>query len=106
MQGQNQHKKFSDFGIKSTSKKFVGDKIRLAKVLNIPISVHFYEIKPSKYPKNGNDNCLYLQISIEGKKYVAFSIAKFLMETIQKIPEDGFPFDTTIKNDNDIYEFT
>jgi hypothetical protein len=103
---QQQHKKFSDFGIKITSKKFMGEKIRLGKVLNTEIMVHFYEIKPSKYPKNGNDNCLYLQISVEGKKYVAFSIAKLLMETIKQIPEDSFPFTTTIKNDNEVYEFT
>ena len=43
---------------------------------------------------------------VVGKKYVAFSIAKILMETLQKIPEDSFPFITKIVNNNDSYEFT
>jgi hypothetical protein len=103
---ESQHKKFSDLGIKSTHKKFVGEKIRLSKVLNTEIVVHGYEIKPSKYPERGSDKCLHLQISVDGKKCVAFSIAKGLMETIQKIPESSFPFSTKIVNDNEIYEFS
>ncbi len=99
-------KKFSDLGIKITHTKFVGEKIRLAKVLNTEIMVHGYRIKPSKYPEKGSDNCLHLQISVGDKKYVAFSIAKVLMETLPKIPESSFPFSTKIINDNDSYEFT
>ncbi len=99
-------KKFSELGVKSKTKTFVGEKMRLAKVLNTEIIVHFYEIKPSKFPERGSDDCLYLQISIDGKKYVAFSIAKYLMQTLKEIPEDGFPFSTQIVNNNDSYEFT
>lgn len=99
-------KRFSDFGIKVESKKFVGEKIRLAKVLNTEIMVHGYYIKPSKYPEKGSDKCLWLQISVDGKKYVSFSIAKLLMEAIQKVHEDSFPFTTKIINDNDSYVFT
>jgi len=106
MQQQKIIKKFSDLGIKSTSTKFVGEKIRLAKILNTEITIHAYHIKPSKYPEKGSDNCLWLQISVDDKKYVAFSIAKLLMETIKKVPEDDFPFTTKIINDNDVYEFT
>ncbi len=99
-------KKFSDLGIKVENKKFVGEKIRLAKVLNTEIIVHDYEIKPSKYPDRGSDKCLWLQISVDGKKYVAFSIAKILMETLLKTSKDSFPFTTKIVNTNDSYEFT
>lgn len=99
-------KRFSDLGITVTNKKFVGEKIRLAKVIGIEILVHAYYIKPSKYPERGSDKCLWLQISVDGKKYVAFSIAKILMESIVKIPEDSFPFLTTVINTNDFYEFT
>ena len=101
-----EHKKFSDLGIKTDHKRFVGEKIKLVKVLNSEIVVHAYEIRPSRYPEKGSDKCLWLQISFEGKKRVAFSIAKILMETIQKIPESSFPFSTTIINENEIYEFT
>lgn len=106
MQNPQPHKKFSELGIKVEHKKYVGEKIRLAKVLNTEITIYSYEIKPSKYPKKENDLCLYLQISVGDKKYVAFSIAKLLMDTIQKIPKEAFPFTTIIRNDNDIYEFT
>lgn len=99
-------KKFSDLGIKSVTTKFVGEKIRLAKVLNTEITVHAFRIEPSKYPDKGSSNCLWLQISVDGKKYVAFSIAKLLMETIQKVPINDFPFTTKIINDNEVYEFT
>ena len=99
-------KKFSELGIKTTSTKFVGEKIRLSKILNTEIVVHAFHVKPSKYPERGSVNCLWLQISVNGKKYVAFSIAKLLMEAIQKVPEDSFPFSTIIINENEVYEFT
>ena len=99
-------KKFSELGVNVKVTKFVGEKIRLKNVLNTEITVHAYKIEKSKYPKNGNDLCLHLQISINGKKYVAFSIAKVLMETCEQLPETAFPFTTIIKNDNEVYEFT
>lgn len=101
-----EYKKFSELGIETTQKKFVGEKIRLGKVLNTEIVVHFFSINPSKYPEKGSDVCLWIQISIEDKKHVAFSIAKGLIETIQRIPIDAFPFVTKISNENEIYEFT
>ncbi len=101
-----EYKKFADLGIQTTHKKLIGDKIRLGKILNTEIVVHYFVIKPSKYPEKGSDFCLWIQISIEGKKYVAFSIAKALMETIQRVPVDAFPFVTKISNENEIYEFT
>ena len=99
-------KKFSELGIKVESKKFVGEKVRLGKFLNVEIMVHDYKIEDSKYPKKNGDKCLHLQISVEGKKYVSFSIAKGLMQTIELIPKKEFPFSTKITNENDVYEFT
>ncbi len=99
-------KKFSELGVKINVTKFVGEKIKLKNVLDKEITVHAFKIEQSKYPKNGNDHCLHLQISIEGKKYVAFSIAKVLIETCQQLPESAFPFSTKITNANEVYEFT
>ena len=99
-------KRFSDFGIKAEHKSFVGDKVKIHKILNTEIKVHAYHIKPSKYPKNGNDNCLWIQISIGETKFVIFSVAKVLIETIQKVNESDFPFLTKIVSNNDRYEFT
>lgn len=96
-------KRFSDMGISQATKRFVGDKIKISKTLDIEIMIHFYEIKPSKYPERGSENCLYLQISIEGVKHVAFSISKYLMKTIQQVPEPNFPFLTKIVKEDDAY---
>ncbi len=98
-------KRFSDLGIISESKRFIGDKIKLSKVLDTELTVYFYEIKPSKYPERGSDNCLWLQISVEGKKHVAFSISKYLMGTIQKVSKDDFPFITKITKEDDAFQF-
>ncbi len=99
-------KKFSELGVNIKVTKFVGDKIKLKNVLNIEITVHGCKIEPSKYPKKGHEECLYLQISIEGKKYIAFSIAKVLMATCRQLPETAFPFVTKIINTNEVYEFS
>lgn len=101
-------KSFSELGIKLTHSKLVGEKKQLRHVLDTDIIVHDFRIKPSKYPQK-SQNCLYLQFSIsgeQGKLYVAFSIAKFLMETLKVLPKDAMPFKTKISNKNEIYEFT
>lgn len=101
-----QPKKFSDLGIKVQRKNFVGEKIKIHKILNVEIMVHAYYIKPSKYPEKGSQNCLWMQISMAGTKYVVFSIAKLLMETLQNVQESNFPFVTTIVKNDEMYEFT
>ena len=99
-------KKFSDLGINVDHKKFVGNKVQLHKYINIEMVIHDYEIRPSKYPERGSNDCLWLQISMEDKMYVTFSVSKVLMKTLKLIPEEGFPFSTTIVNKNDCYELT
>jgi len=39
---------FSDFGIKPTTNKFTGDKIKIHKILDKSIMVHDYKIDDSK----------------------------------------------------------
>jgi hypothetical protein len=97
-------KKFSELGVTLKPNKLVGEKRALRHVLDVDITVHDFRIKPAKYT-NKSDKCLYLQYSIDGKMYVAFSIAKFLMETLQALPADSLPFTTKITNKNEIYEF-
>jgi hypothetical protein len=95
---------FSDFDIKAEVKTFVGDKIPVKKILNIQIKIIDFKIEPSKL-FDGTD-CLYLQIEKNGEKRVVFSGSKILMNQIKRVPEGKFPFTTTIKGDNDYYEFT
>lgn len=95
---------FSDFDIKPVINTFTGDKIPVKKILNVQIKILEFKIEPSKV-KAGTD-CLYLQIEKSGEKRVVFSGSKILMGQIRQVPEDRFPFVTTIKGDNDYYEFT
>lgn len=98
-------KKFSDFGIKAKSNRFVGDKIKMMKVLNQEIIVHAYRINKSKFENSSSDKCLHLQIEHKGEKHVLFTGSKILAETIQQVPEDSFPFATTITKEGETFQF-
>ncbi len=97
-------KKFSDFNIKLDHATFVGDKIKINKIFNVPITVHAYKMVPSKVYKE--DECLHLQIEYKEEMHVCFSGSTKLKEQIQKVPSTGFPFETTIVNDNGMHLFT
>ncbi len=85
-------KQFKDFGIIPPPAILQGKKIPIEEVLNLQIVVYSFDIKPSKY----RGQCLYLQISIEDIKRVVFTTGKALIHDIQKVPVDGFPFQTTV----------
>ncbi len=96
--------KFSELGIQYEKKGFVGDKLKIDRILNRPIVVHKYEIKDSI--KKDNSKCLYLQINVNGSDHVLFTGSKSLIEMIQKVPNASFPFETTIVKDDNILKFT
>jgi len=95
---------FKDFNITPKLKVFIGDKIAAKKLLNVPILVFEFRIEPSKQ-KEGTE-LLTLQIEKSGEKRIVFTGSKVLIDQIRRVPEDQFPFTTTIKGDNDFYEFT
>ena len=96
--------KFSDLGIKAAeSKKLVGDKIKIDKILNKEIIVLGYRIDASKY----EGKCLCLQISLSDTKRVVFTGSKKLLELVQQTHAESFPFTTAIvKEDDDSLNFT
>jgi hypothetical protein len=94
-------KSFKDFGIKTKLETFIGEKIRLTKIINKQISVLKYRLEPSKH---NSGLCLSMQIEVDGSKHVVFTGASVLIDNIKQVPE--FPFTTTIIKDNDHYEFT
>jgi hypothetical protein len=98
-------KRFSDFEIKSED-SFIGDKIKIDKIMNREISVIKYKLKESKYPKNKSGKCLHMQIELSGNKHVVFSGSDYLMNQLEQIPEVNFPFSTTIIKSNEHFEFT
>jgi hypothetical protein len=95
---------FKDFNITADNdkKRFKGDKIKPARLLNREIIIEDYEIKPSI--KQPGTDCLHLQIRIGDTQYVSFTGAVLLMEFIKKVPK--LPFRTTIIEENDFYKFT
>lgn len=96
---------FSQFGITPSSKSFEGDKIKIDRVLNKQIIVDDYKIEASKYEK-GNGKCLYLQIHVDNTKRVLFTGSSSLMEMIERVPKEGFPFTTTIVRENERFQFS
>jgi Tat protein secretion system quality control protein TatD with DNase activity len=100
---------FSQFNIKTPERAFEGDKIKISKILNREVVVHQYKIEDSKvksFLDKGSGKCLHLQISFNNEKHVVFTSGRALMDVIQQIPRDKFPFTTTIVEDNDMYKFT
>lgn len=98
-------KTFKDLGIAKTQQGFIGDKIKISKILNREVVVLDYKIENSKYEK-GNGKCLHLQIAIGETKHVVFTGSKPLMDTIALVPKPDFPFKTTIIKENEWFEFT
>lgn len=96
-------KAFQQFNIKSEREHFIGDKVKIGKVLNKPIIVHDYKIENSKF----TDKCLHLQIEVNNSKHVVFTGSKHLIDVIQQVPKADFPFTTTIiENDDSSFQFT
>lgn len=98
-------KNFKDFGIRPTAQSMEGDKIKIQKILNLPITVLDFRVEDSKYG-NGSAKCLYMQIELNGDKRVVFSGSAVLMEIIQRVPKTDFPFITTIVKENERLVFT
>lgn len=98
---------FSQFKIKTNTRGFEGDKIKISKILNREIVVHHFKIEESKvFKEKGSGKCLYLQISVSDRMHIVFTSSSCLIETILQVPDDGFPFSTTIVEENDRYKFT
>ncbi len=96
---------FKDLNIPPNIKTFVGDKISVKKLFNVPITVLEFKIGPSTQ-KPGTE-CLHIQIEkTDGEKRVIFTGSKVLMDQIKRVKPENFPFSTTIKGENDYYEFT
>jgi hypothetical protein len=58
--------KYSDFGIETKNNGFLGDKIRVKKILGKEIVIHAYKVEPTKH-FNKSDNYLSIQIEIKEK---------------------------------------
>lgn len=96
-------KNFRDMGITITHTTFIGDKIKINKILNREITVHEYKIEDSK--KFVGTKCMHIQFSLNDTKHVLFTSSKFLIEQIGKVKNCDFPFTATIVENDKRYEF-
>lgn len=99
-------KQFKDFQIKKADYGFIGDKIKMSKILNKQIAVLAYKIDHSKFEDKGNKKCLTLQIQVGENKHIVFTGSNSLMQLIKQVPSENMPFSTTIIEENERYEFT
>lgn len=97
---------FKDLGIKPNIKNFVGDKIKMSRILNKPIKLIDFKEDVSKYPEKGNGKCLHLQIEVDGTMHIVFTGSTVLMDMIKQVPKEKFPVNTTIIEENESYQFT
>lgn len=95
---------FKDFNIKPKINAFVGEKIQVQKLFNLPVTVLDYKVEPSKQKKG--TELLTLQIEKSGEKRIVFTGSVVLIDQIKRVPQNQFPFTTIIRGDNDYYEFT
>ena len=94
--------KFSDLGIVSTLNQFVGDKIRISKILNREIIVEKYLIGDSKF----KNQVVKIQINLDGESRIVFTGSKVLIDVLDQVPKDKFPFKTTIIQNGESFQFT
>ena len=97
-------KSFKSFNIEPEPTTFIGDKIKIQKVLDKEIIIHKYKIGDSKV-KQGT-KMMTLQIEKDNEKHVIFTGSRILMEMIERVPKDGFPFKTKIVKEFEHLEFT
>ena len=97
---------FKDFGITPQSKGFEGDKIKIEKLLNKEIIVEAYKVEESKFKDRGSGKRLTVQIIVEKEKRIFFSGSINLIQMLESVPKDKFPFITTIVKEIDRLQFT
>ena len=96
-------KNFSDLNIKISDDIFIGNKIKINRILNKEIIVSKFKIEKSKCFKG---ECLTLQISFEDDKHIIFTSGVALIEAMRQIPENEIPFKTKIIKQNERYLFS
>lgn len=99
-------RKFSDFKVKVEDNPFRGDKLKIERVLNREITVTAAKVEPSNFTEKGSSLRLRLAFLLGAEPHILFSGSSTLIDMIQKIPPEGFPFTTIIVKQNERFEFT
>lgn len=99
-------KKFADLGIVIKHDEFIGDKIKIDKIINREIVLCDFKIDESKYKDNNNKKCLTLQIELNGEKKIVFTGSKILLQAVEQVNKEDLPVTCTIITENGMYKFT
>lgn len=97
---------FSELGISVETNAFIGDKVKMSKILNTKIEVQKFKIEESKFKENGNGKRLVLQILWKSEMHIVFSGSLTLQNAILRVPINKFPFTTTIIKQDECYVFS
>jgi len=96
---------FKDFNIAPQTTGFIGDKIKVDKILNKEVTVETFKVEPSKLEK-GCGKCLYAQLVVDGERRLLMIGSSTLIDMIQQVPQNKFPFKTTIVKEDNRLMFT
>lgn len=92
--------RFSDFAEEPAALE--GDKVPIDSILNKELIVNGFRIGKTKYCHGGSNQCLTLEVVIDGLKHVVFSGSGVLIEQMTKYGEN-IPFIATIVKINKYY---
>lgn len=74
--------------------------------MNKEIVVADYKVEPSKYTNKGSGKCLTLQIEYDSVKRIVFTGSTNLINQLEQVPKEKFPFKATIIKENKTFQFT
>lgn len=85
-------KDFGEFNIVPERKGFRGEKISIKKILNVNIIIEEFKVEKSKFEGKRLD----LQIVFNNVQRLCMIGSQNLIDMIEKVPKNGFPFTTKI----------
>lgn len=80
------------------SKHFVGEKIKVARIINCEIEVIAFKVEDSR---QNDKKCLTMQIRFSGELRVVFTGAQYLIKQIEQVKKEQLPLTTTIVQQED-----
>lgn len=91
----------SELGLKRIERPFEGDSIKIEAVIDKPIEILDFEIRPSE--KKPNTDYLKLQVKYEGRKRFIGGGYQFLCEVLRQVDKKDLPLETIIRNKRGYY---
>lgn len=86
---------------KKIERPFEGDNIKIEQLIDKPIEVLDFTVRPSE--KKPNTLYLKMQIRFEGKKRFVGGGYQFLCQVLQQVDKNNLPFETIIRNKRGYY---